>query len=211
MRSLHAVNPLRTDFISQVSHLRDRRVLDVGCGAGLLAESLARLGAQVTGIDLALDLLEMARSHASQKGLLVAYRRLSAEQLAEQQPGSYDVVTCMEVLEHIPQPASVVAACARLLKPGGDAYFSTIDRTAKTFLFAIIGAEYILRLLPPRSHHYPGLIKPAELRGWTAHHGLEYRRHAGISYSLVTRQFRLVERLDVNYMMHFNKSGASSR
>jgi 2-polyprenyl-6-hydroxyphenyl methylase/3-demethylubiquinone-9 3-methyltransferase len=183
----------------------------VGCGGGLLSESLARLGAQVTGIDLARDLLDMARVHASQKGLLVAYRHLSAEQLAEQQPGSFDMVACMEVLEHIPQPDSVVAACALLLKPGGDAYFSTIDRTAKSFLFAILGAEYLLRLLPIGSHHYRGLIRPAELRGWAARHGLAYRRHAGIAYSLLTRQFSVVERLDVNYMMHFSKCLESNR
>jgi 2-polyprenyl-6-hydroxyphenyl methylase/3-demethylubiquinone-9 3-methyltransferase len=158
-----------------------------------------------------MDLLDMARVHASRNALLVAYRHLSAEQLAEQQPESYDLVACMEVLEHIPRPDSVVAACTRLLKPGGDAYFSTIDRTAKSFLFAIVGAEYILGLLPVGSHHYRGLIRPAELRGWAARHGLDFRRRAGISYSPLTRQFRLVENLDVNYMMHFSKSSASKR
>lgn len=210
MRSLHAVNPIRTNFIKQVSDLRNRRVLDVGCGAGLLSESLARLGAQVTGIDLAGDLLETARLHASQMGLLIAYRHLSPEQLAEQQPGTYDVVACMEVLEHIPQPASVVAACSHLLKAGGDAYFSTIDRTAKSFLFVVLGAEYLLRLLPMGSHHYRGLIRPAELRTWAAQNGLDFRRHAGISYGLLARQFRIVEKLDDNYMMHFRKSGTSN-
>lgn len=211
MRSLHAVNPLRTDFIRQVTDPRDKLVLDVGCGAGLLSESLARLGAKVTGIDVARDLLDMARLHASLNGLLVAYRHLSVEHLAEQQPGSFDMVVCMEVLEHIPRPESAVAACARLLKPGGDAYFSTIDRTARSFLFAILGAEYLLRLLPVGSHQLRDLIRPAELRGWAARHGLDSRRQAGIEYSLITRQFRLVERLDINYMMHFSKSREQSR
>jgi 2-polyprenyl-6-hydroxyphenyl methylase/3-demethylubiquinone-9 3-methyltransferase len=211
MRSLHAVNPLRTDFISRVTDPRDKRVLDVGCGAGLLSESLARLGAKVTGIDLSSDLLDTARVHAGLKGLLVAYRHLSVEHLAEQQPESFDMIVCMEVLEHVPKPESVVAACTRLLKPGGDAFFSTIDQTAKSWLFAIVGAEYILRLLPAGSHHYRGFIKPAQLQAWTARHGLDYLHPAGISYNLLTRQFTLVESLDINYMMHFRKPYASNR
>jgi len=206
MHSLHAVNPLRMGFIAREIEVRHLRVVDVGCGAGLLTESLARLGARVTGIDLAPDLVDMARMHATQKGLLVDYRILSIEELAQDLPGIFDVVTCMEVLEHIPQPAKVVGSCARLLKPRGHAFFSTIDRSLKSFVFAILGAEYILRLLPVGSHRYASLIRPADLRSWAQSHALQLVRSAGISYNLLTRKFSLTSQPDVNYMMHFIKT-----
>ncbi len=153
MHSLHDINPLRTRYISEGAQIAGQRVLDIGCGGGLLSEALAALGAQVTGIDLSEELIEVARMHAKRAGLEIDYRRISAEHLAEEAPASFDVVTCMEVLEHIPDPEAVVAACARLLKPGGHVFFSTINRNLKSFVFAIVGAEYILRLLPIGSHN----------------------------------------------------------
>lgn len=205
MHSLHAVNPLRLKFIRDAVDVRGKVLLDVGCGGGLLAESLARAGAQVTGVDLSADLLEMARRHAQMQGLPVDYRVQSAEQVAEERPESFDIVICMEVLEHIPEPGKAVAACARALKPGGHAFFSTIDRTPKSFLFAIVGAEYILRLLPIGSHRYGGLIRPAELKTWAAQSGLEFRDSASQTYNLLRRRFRLAPHHDVNYLMHFVK------
>ncbi len=205
MHSLHSINPLRLGFIRSAVDLHGRRVLDIGCGAGILAEALAKSGAVVTGIDLSADLLELAKRHASAQGLQVDYRPASAEQLAEQQPGGFEIVTCMEVLEHIPAPRSVINACARLLKPGGQAFFSTIDRSLKSLLFAIFGAEYVLGLLPRGSHHYGGLIRPDELRSWAVSSGLTFVASASMLYNPFTRQFRLGTMEDVNYLMHFTK------
>ena len=205
MHSLHAINPLRTEFIARSCELRGRLTLEVGCGGGLLAESLARRGARVTGIALSDDLLELARRHARAQGLDVDYRHLSAEQIAESQPGTFDIVTCMEVLEHIPRPADVVAACSRLLRPGGHAFFSSLDRSPKSFVFAILGAEYILRLLPIGSHNYRSLIRPGELRSWARQSGLAFVNSASVAYNPLTRKFSVAPELDVSYMMHFTK------
>jgi len=211
MRSLHAVNLLRTDYIAHGTKLRDQRVLDVGCGAGLLSEALAKRGAHVTGIDLASHLLDAARAHACGQELEIRYYCLSAEQLAQQQPASFDLICCMEVLEHIPNPESVVSACSRLLKPGGEAYFSTIDRSARAFLCVILGAEYVLHLLPIGSHRYQMLIRPSELLHWATRYGFERRRDASVTFNLLTRQFRLVPRVDMNYIIHFRNSHAPHR
>jgi 2-polyprenyl-6-hydroxyphenyl methylase/3-demethylubiquinone-9 3-methyltransferase len=205
MHSLHAINPLRTSFIARDLDLRGQRALDVGCGGGLLTESLSRLGARVTGIDLSEDLVALATSHARHQGLDIDYRNVGAEQLAERQPGTFDLVTCMEVLEHLPRPREVVAACSRLLKPGGDAFFATLDRTPKSFLFAIVGAEYILHLLPIGSHTFGRLIRPQELSAWAEGSALEYVRSAGVTYDLITRKFSVAEHPDVSYMTHFRK------
>ncbi len=209
LHSLHDINPLRTKFIAEGAALAGRKVLDVGCGGGILSEALARSGAHVTGIDLAEPLIEVARAHAQQQGINVDYRQISAERLAEESPGSFDVITCMEVLEHIPEPQAVVAACTRLLKPAGDIFFSTINRNLKSFIFAIVGAEYVLRLLPIGSHTYDRLIRPDELRSWARSNGLSFVNSATIAYNPFTRKFSVVAGEDVNYMMHFKRESSA--
>ena len=209
MHSLHDLNPLRTKLIAEQAPLANRRVLDVGCGGGLLSEALAKQGAHVMGIDLSAPLIAVARAHAHAQGLDVDYRQVSVEQLAEQQPGSFDVVACMEVLEHIPDPAAVIAACARLLKPGGDAFFSTVSRNLKALLFVIIGGEYIIRLLPIGSHHYAMLIRPDELRAWSAKNGLSFVSSATMAYNPFTRKFSVVPGEDLSYTMHFKREPSS--
>ena len=174
MHTLHDVNPLRTAWIAEGCELRGRRVIDIGCGGGVLAESLTRLGASVIGVDLSQDLLGLARRHAQDSGLAIDYRYVSAEKLSEQEPATFDVVTCLEVLEHVPRPEELVAASARLLKSGGHAFYATIDRTLKALAFVLFGAEYVLRLLPIGTHHYGGLIRPSELKTWGQRCGLEY-------------------------------------
>ena len=205
MRSLHEVNPLRTRFIMENVTLKGRMVLDIGCGGGLLSEALAKLGARVTGIDLSDALIEVAREHASQHNLVVGYHRISVGQLAAEMPAAFDAITCMEVLEHIPDPQAVIEACSRLLKPGGDAFFSTINRSLKSFLFAIVGAEYVLRLLPVGSHAYGRLIRPEELKAWANRDGFAFVKSASVAYNPLTRQFSLVARQDINYMLYFRR------
>jgi 2-polyprenyl-6-hydroxyphenyl methylase/3-demethylubiquinone-9 3-methyltransferase len=200
-RPLHELNPLRLAWIDSLAPLAGKRVLDVGCGGGILSEAMARLGAQVTGIDLSEKPLRVAELHLLESGLSVSYRKISAEDLAEAQPGTFDVVTCMELLEHVPEPASTVAACARLLKPGGRAFFSTINRNPKSYLFAVIGAEYLLRLLPKGTHDYQRFIRPSELTRWCRDAGLASVELKGMTYNPVTRQYRLGEDCDVNYSL----------
>ena len=205
MRTLHAVNPLRTGYIAEQCVVRGRTVVDIGCGGGVLAESLTRLGAGVRGLDLSEDLLGLARAHARAEGLAIDYRYISAEELAEQQPAAFDIVTCMEVLEHVPRPDDLIMASARLLRPGGHAFFATIDRSLKALLFVIFGAEYILRILPIGTHTYRGLICPSELKAWGAKCGLQFVRAVGINYNLLTRKFSLVERREPTYIAHFTR------
>ncbi len=206
MHTLHDVNPLRTGWIARSCELNQRRVIDIGCGGGVLAELLTRLGAKVTGVDLSQDLLGLARRHAQAGGLHIDYRYISAEQLSEQEPGVFDVVTCLEVLEHVPRPDELVAASARLLKPRGHAFYATIDRTVKALAFVLFGAEYVLRLLPIGTHHYGGLIRPAELKAWGRKSGMEYADSVSVVYNLLTRKFRLAEHRDPTYLMHFIKN-----
>jgi 2-polyprenyl-6-hydroxyphenyl methylase/3-demethylubiquinone-9 3-methyltransferase len=201
-RPLHQINPLRLEWIDALASLSGKQVVDVGCGGGILAEAMARKGAQVLGIDLAGKSLKVAQLHALEAGAEgVRYREVSAETLAEEQPGHFDAVTCMEMLEHVPDPAAVVSACARLVKPGGWVFFSTLNRNPKSFLFAIVGAEYVLRLLPRGTHEYARLIKPAELTRWARQAGLEIEGFKGMEYNPLTRRYWLSQDTSVNYLL----------
>ena len=205
-KALHDINPLRLDYIDQRATLNGKRVLDVGCGGGILAESMAQRGAEVTGIDMGEAPLEVARLHKLESGVDVDYRRITAEQMAEEMPGAFDVVTCMEMLEHVPEPGSVIAACAKLVKPDGAVFFSTINRNPKSYLLAIVGAEYILNMLPRGTHDYSKFIRPSEMEGWIRHGGLELKELTGMSYNPLARSYSLGRDLDVNYLAYCMKS-----
>ncbi|MEO8922072.1 MAG: bifunctional 2-polyprenyl-6-hydroxyphenol methylase/3-demethylubiquinol 3-O-methyltransferase UbiG [Caldimonas sp.] len=205
-RPLHEINPLRLDWIDDLAALKGRRVLDVGCGGGILADSMARRGADVLGIDLAGKALKVAQLHAIEAATPhVAYREIAAETLAADVPESFDVVTCMEMLEHVPDPEAIVAACARLLKPGGWAFFSTINRNAKAFAFAIVGAEHVLKLLPKGTHEYAKLIRPSELALWCRGAGLDLAEMRGLEYNPLSRRYRLSSDTSVNYLVACRK------
>jgi 2-polyprenyl-6-hydroxyphenyl methylase/3-demethylubiquinone-9 3-methyltransferase len=204
---LHQINPLRLGWIDGQVPLKGRRVLDVGCGGGILADSMARKGADVLGIDLATKALKVAQLHALEAQTEgVQYREISAEALAAEQPGSFDVVTCMEMLEHVPDPSSIVKACAALVKPGGHVFFSTINRNAKAFLFAIVGAEYVLNMLPRGTHEYAKLVKPSELAGYCRASGLSLQQTRGMEYNPLTRHYWLSADTSVNYLLATQKS-----
>jgi len=206
-RPLHQINPLRLDWIENIVALKGLRVLDVGCGGGILADAMARKGADVLGIDLASKALKVAQLHALEAQTEgVQYQEISAEALAVEQPGRFDVVTCMEMLEHVPDPSLVVQACATLVKPGGHVFFSTINRNAKAFLFAIVGAEYVLNLLPRGTHEYAKLIKPSELAGYSRSSGLELTHTKGLQYNPLTKNYWLDANTSVNYMFATVKS-----
>lgn len=205
-KPLHAINPLRLEWIQECAgSLAGRKVLDVGCGGGILSEAMARGGADVTGIDLADKSLKIARLHGLESGVKVDYRKVPVEELAVEQPGQYDVVTCMEMLEHVPDPASIVRACATLVKPGGWVFFSTLNRNPKSFLFAIIGAEYVLRLLPRGTHTYDQFIKPSELSAAARGAGLEPVGMRGMEYNPITQIYTLSSDTSVNYLMATRK------
>jgi 2-polyprenyl-6-hydroxyphenyl methylase/3-demethylubiquinone-9 3-methyltransferase len=204
-KPLHAINPLRLGWIKSFLSLEGKKVVDIGCGGGILAESISQSGADTTGIDLSEKALKVAELHALEVGANLTYLSISAEALADDQPGQYDVVTCMEMLEHVPDPASVVRACAKLCKPGGTLFFSTLNRSPKSYLFAIIGAEYILKLLPKGTHEYAKFIKPSELLAFTRAAGLEMIGIKGLGYNPLTQVYSLNDDVDVNYMIAVRK------
>ncbi|MGO2241791.1 MAG: bifunctional 2-polyprenyl-6-hydroxyphenol methylase/3-demethylubiquinol 3-O-methyltransferase UbiG [Halomonas sp.] len=208
-KPLHEINPLRLDFIDARAGLAGKKVLDVGCGGGILSESMAHRGAIVTGIDLGEAPLAVARLHAQERGVDLDYQHISVEAMATKQPGVYDAVTCMEMLEHVPDPASVIRACSALVRPGGYVFFSTLNRTAKSYAFAILGAEYVLKLLPRGTHSYAKFIRPSEMAAWSRHSGLEVREQTGLTYNPLTRRYRLASHdVSVNYMMYCRKVGS---
>ncbi|AZR34778.1 bifunctional 2-polyprenyl-6-hydroxyphenol methylase/3-demethylubiquinol 3-O-methyltransferase UbiG [Xanthomonas vasicola] len=201
-KPLHALNPVRLEYVSARLDLAGARVLDVGCGGGLLSESMARLGAQVTAIDLAPELVKVARLHSLESGVQVDYRVQSVEDLAAEQPGSFDAVTCMEMLEHVPDPTAIIRACASMLKPGGKLFLSTLNRTPAAFALAVVGAEYIARLLPKGTHHYKDFIKPAELAAWLRNAELRLEDVSGMLYEPWRNRARLSSRTEVNYLAY---------
>lgn len=206
-KPLHDINPLRLNYIDGHAALAGKKVLDVGCGGGILAESMAARGAEVLGIDMGEAPLQVARLHKLESGVALDYRQITVEALAEEMPQQFDVVTCMEMLEHVPDPASVISACARLVKPGGQVFLSTLNRNPKSYLFAIVGAEYLLRMLPRGTHDFAKFIRPSEMEGWTREAGLELEELMGMSYNPFSKQYRLGKDLDVNYMASCRKPG----
>lgn len=209
-KPLHEINPLRLNYIDSLASLSGKRVLDVGCGGGILSESMYFKGADVTGIDLGEKALNVAKLHQLESDAKVSYILTSVEQLALEQPASFDIVTCMEMLEHVPDPASIVAACAKLVKPGGAVFFSTINRNPKAYLFAVLGAEYILNMLPKGTHDYAKFIKPSELSNWVRQSGLTVAGMRGMSYQPFTQHYSLSNDVSVNYLLHTELSDYQS-
>lgn len=205
-KPLHEINPLRANYIDNNSPVAEAKLLDIGCGGGILCEAMAQRGAIVSGIDMGQAPLSVAKLHLLESSVEVNYRQITAEDLAEKEAGEYDIVTCLEMLEHVPDPGSVVRACAKLVKPGGDIYFSTINRNPKSYLFSIIGAEYLLQLLPRGTHNYDKFIKPSELATWIRSAELTLKDITGLTYNPITKHYRLNPNdVDVNYLMHVRK------
>ncbi|MDB6062051.1 MAG: bifunctional 3-demethylubiquinol 3-O-methyltransferase/2-polyprenyl-6-hydroxyphenol methylase [Verrucomicrobiaceae bacterium] len=205
-KALHDINPLRANYIDERSPVATKQLLDVGCGGGILAEAMATRGAIVTGIDMGEAPLAVARLHQLESNVSVDYRKITAEEFAVERPAHYDIVTCMEMLEHVPDPQSVISACADLCKPGGDLYFSTLNRNPKSYLFAIVGAEFVLKLLPKGTHDYAKFIRPSELAAWLRNAGLELQDITGMQYNPLTQTYRLnAKDVSVNYLLHAKK------
>jgi len=204
-KPLHDINPLRLDWIRRHVQLSGCRALDIGCGGGILAESMAAANATVTGIDMAEGPLSVARLHQHESGINVDYRQATAEDLAAKEAGDYDIVTCLEMLEHVPDPSQIVQSCAALVRPGGHVFFSTINRNPKSFLFAIVGAEYVLKLLPSGTHDYARFIRPSELETWARGAGLQLSASIGMHYNPLSKEYSLGPNLDVNYLMYFQR------
>jgi 2-polyprenyl-6-hydroxyphenyl methylase/3-demethylubiquinone-9 3-methyltransferase len=204
-KPLHDINPLRLNYIDERARLPGKRVLDVGCGGGILSEGLCQRGANVLGIDMGAAPLAVAKLHGLESGVEVEYQKITVEALAEEQAGTFDVVTCLEMLEHVPDPSSVIKACAKLLKPGGQLFLSTINRNPKAFLFAIIGAEHVLKMLPKGTHEYKKFIKPSELSAYIRQADLEFKDLTGMTYNPLLKQYKLARDVNVNYLMHATK------
>lgn len=207
-KPLHEINPIRLQYIDERVNLDGKKVLDVGCGGGILAESMARHGADVLGIDMGKAPLTVAKLHAMEAEIDLHYRQVTVEELAEEMPGQFDAVTCMEMLEHVPDPSSIIKACQKLVKPEGDVFMSTINRNPKSFMFAVVGAEYILQMLPKGTHDYKKFIKPSELSGWAREADLELKDIRGLSYNPLTKAYKLGNDVSVNYMAHFTRPTA---
>lgn len=202
-KPLHDINPLRLNYIDQHSNgLKGKKVIDVGCGGGILTESMALRGAQATGIDMGAAPLSVAELHALDTGVEITYQQITVEEMAEKHPQEYDVVSCMEMLEHVPDPGSIIRACAKLVKPGGHVFFSTINRNPKSFALAIVGAEYILNMLPKGTHEYAKFIRPSELESWARHAGLQLENIKGMSYNPLLQSYKLGSDVSINYLMH---------
>jgi 2-polyprenyl-6-hydroxyphenyl methylase / 3-demethylubiquinone-9 3-methyltransferase len=202
-KPLHEINPLRLHFIDERVQLNGKRVLDVGCGGGILSESMAKLGADVSAIDMGKAPLSVAKLHAMESEVEINYQQITVEELAEQQPHSFDAVSCMEMLEHVPDPASVIKACETLVKPGGSVFFSTINRNPKSYMLAIVGAEYLLKMLPRGTHDYAKFIKPSELDEWARLANLQLKNITGMTFNPITNHYKLGKDVDVNYMTHY--------
>jgi len=204
-KALHEINPLRANFIDQKAALAGKSVIDIGCGGGILSESLFKMGASVTGIDMSEAALNVAKMHQYESGTQVNYRLATAEEIADEQPEQWDIVTCLEMLEHVPDPSSIIQSCAKLAKPGGDIFFSTLNRNAKSYLFAILGAEYLLKLVPQNTHDFAKFIRPSELSDWARKAGLTIVEMIGLSYNSLTKRYFLSEDISVNYIVHAKK------
>ncbi len=205
-KPLHDLNPIRLGYIEQRCQLNDKHVIDVGCGGGILSEALAKSGAHVTGIDMGKMPLDIAKLHALEAELIIDYQQITAEQKAEQSAGQYDVVTCMEMLEHVPDPVSIIQACSDLVKPGGDLFFSTLNRHPKAYLLAVLGAEYIMKMLPKGTHDYKRFIRPSEMAAWCRQAGLDVQDITGLTYNPISKAFKLGDDVKVNYLMHCRKA-----
>ncbi len=204
-KPLHDINPLRTNFIDGHASIAGKKVLDVGCGGGILCESMSQRGAQVSGIDMGEAPLNVAKLHALESELTISYQRITVEELALQQPESFDIVTCLEMLEHVPDPSSIIKACFNLCKPGGQVFFSTLNRNPKSFLMAVVGAEYLLKMLPKGTHDYKKFIRPSELAAWARQSGLSIGELVGMTYNPITKSYKLAQNTDVNYLMQTSK------
>ncbi len=204
-KALHDINPLRLTFIQEKAPLIGKTVLDIGCGGGILAEGMAKLGAKVTGIDMSEAAIQVAKLHQYESGTDIDYRLTTAEEMAAQQPEKYDIVTCLEMLEHVPDPASIIKACALLTKPNGDIFFSTLNRNLKSYLFAILGAEYVLKLIPKNTHDFAKFIRPSELNQWIRQAGLSMQEMTGLHYNPLTQHYSLGADVSVNYLVHVKK------